>query len=89
MCLVSIGLLNPNKICPVFTFPQPGFSKYIVVRFAQPHVNNISIGLVSLGLENLKEYVPRFPQPHGANIYKKEKLRQTTIFRSYAYSTCF
>jgi len=27
----------------VFTFPQPGFSKFIGVRFAQPHVANIPL----------------------------------------------
>jgi len=55
MCLVSLGLLAPNKIWPVLTFPHPGFSKFIGVRFAQPQGTNhiyiyIYIWLVSFGL---------------------------------------
>ena len=49
MCLVSFGLLAPNKIWPVLTFPHPGFSKFIGVRFAQPQDTNI--------------YMIRFPWP--------------------------
>ena len=64
MCLVSLGLVDPNKFWP-FTFTRPGFSKTCWVRFPQARVTNISIGLVSLGLENLQKYAPRFPRPSG------------------------
>ena len=57
--------MDPNKFWPAFTFTQPGFSKTCWVRFPQPCVTNIAIGFVSLGLENLKKDVPRFPWPSG------------------------
>jgi len=73
MRLVSLGLLDTNKLWPVFTFPQAGFSKFIGVRFAQPHVANIPLALrtqrnmylVSLGLLDTNKIWPgfTFPQP--------------------------
>ena len=62
MCLV-----DPNKVWPGFTFTQSGFSKSCWVCFPQPCVTNIAMGFVSLGLENIQTYVPRFPQPSGPN----------------------
>ena len=48
--LSSLSLVDPNKFWPGFTFPQPGFSNFIGVRFAQPLNTNIHIGFASLGL---------------------------------------
>ena len=56
-------LSEPNKIRPGFTFTQPGFLKFIDVHFAQPHVTNISIGFITLGLDNPKKNLPCFPRP--------------------------
>ena len=63
MCLVSLGLLDPNKFLHGFTFPQPSFSKTCWVRFPQLHGTNTYRRLVSLGLENLTKYVTHFPRP--------------------------
>ena len=38
-----LSLVDPNKFWPGFTFPQPGFSNFIGVRFAQPLNTNIHI----------------------------------------------
>ena len=48
--LSSLSLVDPNKFWPGFTFPQPSFSNFIGVRFAQPLNTNIHIGFASLGL---------------------------------------
>ena len=45
-----LSLGDPNKFWPGFTFPQPSFSNFIGVRFAQPLNTNIHIGFASLGL---------------------------------------
>ena len=51
--------------CAGFTFPQPGFSNTCWICLRQTRSTNISIGFVSLGLENQKKYVPLFPWPSG------------------------
>ena len=58
--LSSLSLVDPNKFWPGFTFPQPSFSNFIGVRFAQPLNTNIHIGFVSLGLLNPNKFWPEF-----------------------------
>ena len=77
MCLV-----DPNKFWPGFTFPQPGFSNLIGVRFAQPLDTNTHIyricfpwparpnWLSSLSLVDPNKFWPgfTFPRPGFSNF---------------------
>ena len=78
--LSSLSLLDPNKCWPVFTFPQPSFSNFIGLRFAQPLNTNIyricfpwparPNWLSSLSLMYPNKIWPRFtlPQPGISNF---------------------
>ena len=48
--LSSLSLVDPNKFWRGFAFPQPSFSNFIGVCFAQPLDANIHVRFVSLGL---------------------------------------
>ena len=54
---------GPKQILTWVYFHSAWFLTNWWVHFPQPRITNIAIGFVSLGLENLKKYVPRFSQP--------------------------
>ena len=80
--LPTFGWKLKMYLLSTFTFTQPCFSKTCWVNFPQPHVTNISIGFVSLGLESLKKYVPHFPWPSRSG----SKQNLTCV---YFPSVCF
>ena len=69
MCLVSLGLLDPNNFYVGLLSLSLVSQKLVGVRFPQLHGTNTYRRVVSLGFENLTKYMPRFPRPSGPNIF--------------------